>query len=107
MVFVYLEGYAAGAPSYTTCPDANALPERKLGPSGRLARQASASDRCEWRNAGRDRDSHLKRCGRDRPRLRGSDELDLLDCWSRFALATNCGPRWKPPTSAVIGPERA
>jgi len=24
MVFVYLEGYADGAPSYTTCPDANA-----------------------------------------------------------------------------------
>ena len=23
MVFVYLEGYAVGAPSYTTCPDAN------------------------------------------------------------------------------------
>ena len=23
MVFVYLEGYADGAPSYTTCPDAN------------------------------------------------------------------------------------
>jgi len=23
MVFVFLEGYAFGAPSYTTCPDAN------------------------------------------------------------------------------------
>jgi len=25
MVFVYLEGYADGAPSYTTCPDANSV----------------------------------------------------------------------------------
>ena len=25
MVFVYLEGYAASAPSYTTCPDANRM----------------------------------------------------------------------------------
>jgi hypothetical protein len=25
MVFVFLEGYASGAPSYTTCPDANLL----------------------------------------------------------------------------------
>ena len=27
MVFVFLEGYASGVPSYTTCPDANFLPE--------------------------------------------------------------------------------
>ena len=25
MVFVFLEGYAFGAPSYTTCPDANPM----------------------------------------------------------------------------------
>ncbi len=37
MVFVFLEGYAAGAPSYTTCPDAN--------PSGDPAVSDSTSDK--------------------------------------------------------------
>ena len=31
MVFVFLEGYASGAPPYTTCPDANLVFDAMCG----------------------------------------------------------------------------